>query len=178
MKEPILIEGLRIFEDNRGCFFESYKQSVFQETYGISKEFVQDNHSYSVKNTIRGLHYQWDGPMGKLVRAASGTVKDVIVDIRKESNNYGKSYSYILSADNNNQLYVPPGFAHGFVCLSEEAVVLYKCTEEYNNLGESGINPFDKDLRIDWGIKREKAVISEKDASAQTFLEYSQLPRF
>ena len=178
MIEPVLIDNLRIFKDNRGCFFESYKQSLFQEVYGISEKFVQDNHSYSTKNTIRGLHYQWDKPMGKLVRAASGTIKDVIVDIRKESKNYGKSYSYILSSENSKQLYVPPGFAHGFVCISEEAIVLYKCTEEYNNLGESGINPFDKDLKIDWGIERKKAIVSDKDAVAQTFLEYSQLPRF
>lgn len=178
MKEPILVQGLRVFKDNRGCFFESYKQSTFQETYAIEENFVQDNHSHSIKNTIRGMHYQWSGPMGKLVRVASGKIRDVIVDIRKDSANYGKSYSYILSQDNNNQLYVPAGFAHGFICLSDEAIVLYKCTEEYNNLAESGINPFDKQLDIDWGIERSEAVVSGKDAAAQSFSEYSKSPKF
>ena len=170
--EPILIEDVRKFEDNRGFFYESYKQSM------INESFVQDNHSLSKKNTIRGLHYQWDKPMGKLVRVAQGEIMDVVTDVRKDSGNFGKSYYYQLSDKNLKQLFVPPGFAHGFICRSETAIVLYKCTSEYNKFGESGINPFDEDLNIDWGIKLEESVISQKDLESKSFSEYILKPKF
>ena len=176
--EPILITDIRKFEDNRGAFYESFKSSFFRERYNVGEQFVQDNHSISSKNTIRGLHYQWDCPMGKLVRVASGAIVDVIVDIRKNSPAFGEVSYYELNDGNLHQLYVPPGFAHGFVCQSSDAVVMYKCTAEYNSKGESGINPFDKELNISWGISADDAIISEKDLLSKSFREYSREPRF
>ena len=178
MIKPILIKGIRKFNDHRGYFYESYKKSLFDKEYNIKEDFVQDNHSFSCKNTIRGLHYQWDMPMGKLVRVSNGSIKDVVVDIRFNSEKYGTVYEYMLSSENGHQLYVPPGFAHGFICLSETASVLYKCTSEYNSDGESGINPFDSSLDIDWGIKKEECIVSSKDLNALSFLEYKKNPKF
>lgn len=176
--EPILITDIRKFEDNRGAFYESFKSSVFRERYNVGEQFVQDNHSISSKNTIRGLHYQWDCPMGKLVRVAQGSIIDVLVDIRKVSKTFGDVSYYELSDKNLHQVYVPPGFAHGFSCVSDSAVVMYKCTAEYNPNGESGINPFDKELNINWGISSRDAIISEKDLLSKSFREYSREPRF
>lgn len=170
--EPLLITQERSFSDARGVFFESYKKSSFAERYGFEELFVQENHSISHKNVIRGLHYQWDPPMGKLVRVVKGEILDVIVDIRKSSSNFGKTYSFILSELNKSQLYVPPGFAHGFAAYGEENIVLYKCTAEYNSSGESGINPMDKTLNIDWGILENEIIISDKDSAAKTLEEY------
>lgn len=178
MTAPILVKGIRKFTDHRGYFYESYKKSTFDQKYDIKEIFVQDNHSFSCKNTIRGLHYQWQEPMGKLVRASQGAIMDVVVDIRSKSEKYGTVYKYELSSENGHQLYVPPGFAHGFICLTDTASVLYKCTSEYNSHGESGINPFDKTLNIDWGIEKEKCIISEKDANALSFLDYKKDPKF
>ena len=172
MKEHFLIDSQKVFEDSRGAFFESYKKSYFLDKFKFSNNFVQDNHSISKKGVVRGLHYQWAPPMGKLVRVVKGEILDVIVDIRKDSENFGKSYSFILSEQNKHQLYVPPGFAHGFVSNTEESVVLYKCTAEYNSSGESGINPLDETLNIDWGINKDKMIISAKDLSSKTFEEY------
>lgn len=171
----ILIETIKKFSDNRGFFSETFKETEFKK-FGIEKKFVQDNHSFSTKGVIRGLHYQWDKPMDKLVRVSSGQIMDVIVDIRKDSPTFGKHFKFILSSDNNHQLYVPAGYAHGFVVLSDEAHVEYKCTEEYNKLGEGGINPFDLDLGIDWTVK--EFLLSDKDKNSQSFLEYKKLPRF
>lgn len=178
MKEPLLITGIKTFEDNRGVFFESYKESIFRDKYNLLESFVQDNHSVSCKNTIRGMHYQWDKPMGKLIRVAKGKITDVIVDIRKNSKDFGRIYYYELDDQNNFQLYVPPGFGHGFICRSEEAIVIYKCTAEYNKEGESGINPFDKDLKINWGISYNEAVISQKDANSITLQDYKKEAKF
>ena len=172
MREPFLVKQDKVFEDSRGHFFEAYKNSDFLKKYNFEEIFVQENHSVSHKNVIRGLHYQWDPPMGKLVRVVKGEVLDAIVDIRKDSENFGKSYSFILSEQNRHQLYVPPGFAHGFVSKTEESIVLYKCTAEYNSSGESGINPLDRALNIDWGINKDKMIISAKDSSSKTFEEY------
>lgn len=172
VKNFIFIENQKVFTDNRGIFFESYKKSDFLKKYNFNELFVQDNHSISKKNVIRGMHYQWNPPMGKLVRVVKGEVLDVIVDIRKSSPNYGKVYSFLLSEQNKNQLYVPPGYAHGFVSRAEESVVLYKCTSEYNSDGESGINPLDTHLSIDWGIERDKMIISQKDLISKSFKEY------
>lgn len=170
--KPILISDIQVYEDPRGCFFESYKLSHFRNEAKIKDSFVQDNHSISKKNVIRGLHYQWDPPMGKLVRVAKGSILDVVVDIRKDSAEFGKVHKFELSDLNKYQLYVPPGFAHGFVSQVEESIVLYKCTSEYNRLGESGINPFDLQLNIDWGIHKKEAIVSDKDLSAKTLEEY------
>jgi dTDP-4-dehydrorhamnose 3,5-epimerase len=176
--EPVLITDITKFKDSRGFFYESFKSSVMRDKHGIVENFVQDNHSVSSKNTIRGMHYQWNGPMGKLVRVVSGAIVDVIVDIRKNSPTFGEVNYYELNDENLHQLYVPAGFAHGFRCLSDAATVIYKCTEEYNRKGESGIDPFDGELNIDWGISSDDAIISEKDFLSKSFREYSREPRF
>lgn len=176
--EPKLLKGIRFFSDDRGMFYESYKQSSYRENFGMTETFVQDNHSISTKNTIRGLHYQWDEPMGKLVRVCYGSILDVAVDIREGSETFGKVHYFELSGENLNQAYIPPGFAHGFICLSDKAHVLYKCTSEYNKDGEAGINPFDPELGVKWGIESKDAVMSEKDAAAQSLKEYAREAKF
>lgn len=178
-REPFLIKQNKVFTDSRGVFFESYKKSYFLENYNFEEKFVQENHSISKKNVIRGLHYQWDPPMGKLVRVVKGEILDVIVDIRIASPNFGKVQKFLLSEENKKQLYVPPGFAHGFAAYGDENIVLYKCTSEYNHSGESGINPLDEMLKIDWGILKEKMIISDKDAGAKTLEAYkNEKPKF
>ena len=176
--EPKLLKEIKSFCDTRGIFYESFKESKFREEYSISERFVQDNHSVSVRNTIRGLHYQWDEPMGKLIRVCYGKILDVAVDIRAGSKTFGKVYYFEIGEDNLNQVYVPPGFAHGFSCLSETAHVLYKCTSEYNGSGESGINPLDSALGVDWGVDLAAAIISEKDRGAQSLEDYEKEAKF
>lgn len=170
------IEGLieifpRVFEDERGYFFESYQYEAFKKN-GISEVFVQDNQSFSTKGVLRGLHLQ-NTPyaQGKLVRVISGKVLDVAVDIRPNSSTYGKYQSFVLSAEKQNMVYVPPGFAHGFVTL-EDAIFSYKCTNYYNKASESGIIWNDADLGIDWGIAHPN--VSEKDEELPTFKEFSE----
>ena len=176
--KPILIDKIVSFRDKRGLFYESFKASTIKGTYGIEEIFVQDNHSVSCKNTIRGMHYQWNNPMGKLVRVAVGAITDVVVDIRKDSDSFGNVYRYELDEENLHQLYVPPGYAHGFICRSDTAVVMYKCTAEYNKHGESGINPFDPFLNIDWGIDYNEAVVSQKDLYSKNLVDYLKEPKF
>jgi len=173
----VLIIIPRIFDDDRGYFYESYNVANLFDL-GFTENMQQDNQSISKKNVIRGLHYQWDEPMGKLVRATRGSVKDIIVDIRKDSVTYGEYMSVTLTDKNHKQLWVPPGFAHGILALEEDTVVLYKCSSVYNQNGESGINPFDKFLNIKWGIDKKDAVLSLKDQEAQNFLEYDRDPKF
>jgi len=177
MIEPILITSKK-FIDHRGAFYESYKEKIYKEKTGLEINFLQDNHSISKKNVIRGLHYQWDRPMHKLVRVSVGSIIDVIVDIRKESKKYGNVYYYQLNEENNNQLFIPAGFAHGFLCLTDTAHVQYKCSELYNCNGESGINPFDDELKIDWKIDKISAIISDKDMNSKSFKQYSLEPKF
>lgn len=153
----------KIFEDSRGYFFESYNESVFKEA-GYDIRWVQDNQSSSGYGVIRGLHYQLPPfAQTKLVRVLSGEILDVVVDIRKGSPTYGKSFSIILSSSNKKQLLIPKGFAHGFSVLSKQAEVLYKCDEFYNKGSEGGINFNDPALSIDWFVPVEEAVVSEKD---------------
>jgi len=160
--------GLIIFEptvikDSRGYFFESYSERVFQEA-GINTRFVQDNQSKSSFGVIRGLHYQLNPhAQTKLVRVLSGAILDVAVDIRTGSPTYGKAFSIELSSENNKQLLIPKGFAHGFSVLSETAEVMYKCDAFYNKESEAGIIYNDASLNIDWQIPADKAIISEKD---------------
>ena len=175
--KPILIENIRKFKDSRGSFYESYKKSDLS-SLGIDVDFVQDNQSTSRKNVIRGLHYQWDKPMGKLVRVSKGEILDAVVDIRATSPNFGQVYLFFLSEDNLNQLWVPPGFAHGFSVLSHEATVHYKCSSEYNKNGESGINPLDDTLKINWMVDYKNIIISDKDELSQSFLFYTDNPKF
>ncbi len=160
--------GLIIFEptvlkDSRGYFFESYSERVFNAA-GITARFVQDNQSKSSFGVLRGLHYQLNPrAQTKLVRVLSGKILDVAVDIRKGSPTYGKAFSIELSVENNKQLLIPKGFAHGFSVLSETAEVMYKCDEFYNKESEGGIIYNDPSLNIDWQIPADKAIVSDKD---------------
>ncbi|HMT29440.1 MAG TPA: dTDP-4-dehydrorhamnose 3,5-epimerase [Bacteroidia bacterium] len=162
----MLIEP-RIFTDERGYFFESYNEERFNKA-GIHVEFVQDNQSLSSKGVLRGLHFQ-NPPFdqGKLVRVVSGSVLDVVVDIRKESPTYGQHLSLKLDALSSQMMWIPPGFAHGFVALEDQTIFLYKCTKVYNKDSEGGILFNDPDLNIDWGIK--SPIVSEKDLELELF---------
>jgi dTDP-4-dehydrorhamnose 3,5-epimerase len=153
----------RAFSDNRGFFIESYKKSIFKEN-GIIEDFVQDNQSFSKKNVLRGLHFQTDPhAQGKLVRCISGEIQDVAVDIRRDSPTFLQWYSIVLSAENKAMLYVPAGFAHGFLTLSETAEILYKVTHEYVASADSGIIWNDPDISIEWICS--EPILSEKDAN-------------
>ncbi len=161
--EGVYIIEPQIFEDNRGYFFESYNQAKMKEV-GISNIFIQDNQSKSRYGTIRGVHFQkGEFAQAKLVRVLQGTVLDVAVDLRQGSKTFGKHVAVELSAENNRQLMIPRGFGHGFSVLSPEAVFTYKCDNVYNKASEGGIRFDDPDLGIDWKIKPEEAVLSEKD---------------
>ena len=159
----------KVFEDSRGYFYESYNQQVCQSA-GVDTVFIQDNQSQSSYGVIRGLHYQLNpSAQTKFIRALSGTILDVVVDIRKGSPTFGKYFSIELSAENKLQLYIPQGFAHGFSVLSEKAEVFYKCDAFYNKESEAGILFNDADLNIDWRIPAEKQIISEKDLLQSPF---------
>ncbi len=159
--EVLLLEP-RVFGDERGFFFESFNQRQFEEAVGRSVSFVQDNHSRSVRNVLRGLHYQVQQPQGKLVRVVQGEVFDVAVDIRRSSPTFGQWVGAILSADNKHQLWVPEGFAHGFVVLTETAEFLYKTTDYYAPEHERCIAWDDPMLAIDWPIA-DAPSLSAKD---------------
>ena len=162
------IQGLYVFEpkvlsDERGYFYESYNENIFND-FGITTRFVQDNQSYSKKNTIRGLQYQLNpNAQAKLVRVIYGEVLDVAVDLRRHSPTYGKHFSVRLSADNHLQLYIPRGFAHGYSVLSETAIFFYKCDGFYHKESERGILYNDPDLAIDWLVNEQDAIVSQKD---------------
>lgn len=166
----ILIIEPKIFGDDRGFFFESFNAKKFTEATGIKTQFVQDNHSRSGKNVLRGLHYQIQQAQGKLVRVVAGEVLDVAVDIRKSSPTFGQWVSCLLSAENKRQFWVPTGFAHGFVVLSDTADFLYKTTDYYAPEYERSILWNDPDLDIDWQISGEP-ILSAKDKSAPTLRE-------
>ena len=154
----------RIFNDNRGYFFESFNQKTFAEITNHDVPFVQDNQSFSTKGTLRGLHLQkGEYAQSKLVRVTLGEVLDVAVDLRKSSATYGKYHSVILSESNNLQFFVPRGFAHGFVVLSDVAVFQYKCDKYYNKSSESGIHFADTTLNIDWKFPIDELKVSDKD---------------
>jgi dTDP-4-dehydrorhamnose 3,5-epimerase len=164
----VLIIEPRVFEDNRGFFYESYNDRAFTEKTGVTTLFVQDNHSRSSQNVLRGLHYQIQQPQGKLVRAIAGTVFDVAVDLRKSSSTFGQWVSCLLSAENKRQFWVPAGFAHGFVVVSEVAEVLYKATDYYAPQHERCILWNDSDLAIAWPLTGEP-MVSAKDKAGQPF---------
>jgi len=153
----------KVFGDERGFFFESFNHAQFEEALGRKVSFVQDNHSKSAKNVLRGLHYQIKQPQGKLVRVVAGAVFDVAVDIRKTSPTFGKWVAEVLSAENKKQLWIPEGFAHGFLVLSDSAEFLYKTTEYYAPQHERCIAWNDPDLAINWPIETPP-VLSAKDA--------------
>jgi len=158
----VLLFEPKVFGDARGFFLESYNEKVLQQVAGIGERFVQDNHSRSAKNVLRGLHYQIRQPQGKLVRVIAGTVIDVAVDIRRSSSTFGKWAAMELSADNKRISWVPMGFAHGFVVLSEHAEVLYKTSDYWAPEHERTIAWNDPDLAIDWPVDGEP-ILSVKD---------------
>ena len=161
--EEMFVVEPTVFEDNRGYFMETYHKEVFSEN-GLDMEFVQDNQSKSKKGVLRGLHFQYTQPQGKLVRVISGEVFDVAVDMRKDSPTYGKWEGVILSAENKKQFYIPEGFAHGFVVLSEAAEFTYKCTDFYKPDDEGGIQWNDPEIGIEWPIDDiDEIILSEKD---------------
>ena len=167
----VLIVEPKVFGDARGYFFESWNQAAY-EAAGITNTWVQDNESKSCHGVLRGLHYQ-AAPytQAKIVRAFTGTVLDVVVDIRKGSPTYGKHIAVELSGENKRQLYIPRGFAHGFVVLSDEAVFSYKCDNPYMPASERGIMFNDPDLAIDWRIPAEKILLSDKDKKHPAFAD-------
>ena len=162
----VLIIEPRVFGDDRGFFYESYNEKAFIEKTGLMVNFVQDNHSRSDQNVLRGLHYQVQQPQGKLVRAIAGTILDVAVDIRKSSPTFGQWVGTLLSAENKRQLWVPPGFAHGFCVMSSIAEVLYKTTDYYAPQHERCVVWNDPDLAIAWPLTGEP-VVSAKDQVGQ-----------
>lgn len=167
----VLVIEPRVFGDERGFFFESFNQQAFDEAVGSKIVFVQDNHSKSAKNVLRGLHYQLPPKaQGKLVRVVQGEVFDVAVDIRKESATYGRWVGEVLSAENKRQLWIPPGFAHGFLTLSETAEFLYKTTEYYSPEHERCIRWDDPDLSIAWQLS-DSPQLSARDAVAPYLAE-------
>ena len=167
----VLIFEPKKFEDSRGYFFESFNQRLFEDAVGKEILFVQDNQSYSSKNVLRGLHYQSEPyAQGKLVRCIMGEVFDVAVDIRKESESYGQWVGVFLSEDNNRHLWIPEGFAHGFLVKSDKAIFAYKCTNFYNPSAENTIRWDSPDLAIEWPLDDEDLLISEKDLLGRKFL--------
>tara|TARA_B110000902_G_C13889008_1_gene429783 strand:+ start:21 stop:557 length:537 start_codon:yes stop_codon:yes gene_type:complete len=167
-----LIIEPKVFGDERGFFLETFNTARYAEMAGLSLPFVQDNHSRSSKGVLRGLHFQRTKPQGKLVRVVSGEVYDVAVDLRKDSATFSQWDAVFLSAENKRQFWVPPGFAHGFVVLSETADFEYKCTDFYDPEDEGIILWNDPNLGIDWPVK--EPLVSEKDASAQLLVDQPQ----
>jgi len=166
--DVLLIEP-RVFGDARGFFFESFNRKGFREATGLDLDFVQDNHSRSSKGVLRGLHYQVEQPQGKLVRVLRGAVFDVAVDIRPGSANFGRWVGITLSEDNQRQMWIPPGLAHGFLVLSDSADVLYKTTDYYAPAHERCIRWDDPELGIRWPLEGQMPLVSEKDAKAPGF---------
>lgn len=175
------IEGLKIitptvFGDSRGYFMETYNYNDFAEA-GITEKFVQDNQSASKKGVLRGLHFQINYPQDKLVRVVNGEVFDVAVDVRKDSDTFGKWFGVVLSAENKKQFFIPKGFAHGFMVLSDYAEFCYKCTDFYHPNDEGGIYYADKEIGIDWPIPEGmELIMSDKDTKWKGLSE-TELPR-
>lgn len=159
-----------VFRDHRGTFMESFSQRRFEETTGLHLNFVQDNQSTSKKGVLRGLHFQkGEFAQAKLVRAVWGKILDVVVDLRPDSPTFKNSFKVILSHENNLQLFVPSGFAHGFLTLSESSVFAYKCDRYYNKAADAGVIWNDPSLNIDWEFPEDQLILSEKDIQLPTF---------
>ncbi|WP_349352304.1 MULTISPECIES: dTDP-4-dehydrorhamnose 3,5-epimerase [unclassified Flagellimonas] len=157
-----------IFKDDRGYFFESYNHRAFCEAIGSNVNFVQDNQSYSKKGVLRGLHFQKDNyAQAKLVSVIQGIIQDVVVDLRKDSPTFGEYLSIELSAENKKRIFVPRGFAHGFLTLSDSAVVIYKCDNYYNKASEGIIRYDNKNLGIKWNLESNQLLLSDKDMNAE-----------
>ncbi len=161
----VLIIEPQVHGDHRGYFMETWRKSEM-ESLGIFEEFVQDNQSKSLQNTLRGLHYQLRRPQGKLVRVLAGEIFDVVVDLRKSSKSFGHWVGEILSAENHKQLWLPAGFAHGFYVLSDSAEIAYKCTEYYDAEDDRSLLWNDPELAIDWPLLNDQPLLSDKDRTA------------
>lgn len=160
----------KVFQDERGFFYETYNQQLFEKTTGLKVDFVQDNQSISTKGVLRGLHFQRsEMAQAKLVRVVMGRILDIVVDLRKTSETFGKSFSIELDDVENLQLFVPRGFAHGFITLSEQSIFAYKCDNFYDKVSEGGIIYNDATLALDWHLPEEEFIISEKDLELPTF---------
>jgi dTDP-4-dehydrorhamnose 3,5-epimerase len=160
----------KIYKYDMGSIFEGYNKSLFEKTTGVSVNFVQDNESKSSKGVLRGLHFQkGEYAQAKLVRVVNGSVLDVCVDIRKESKTFGKSFSIILDDKEYKQLFIPRGFAHGFLVLEQDTIFSYKCDNYYNTSSEGGIVYNDKTLNINWGLPYNQIILSEKDKQLPSF---------
>lgn len=160
------------YGDSRGYFFESFNEQAFNNLTGTQTHFVQDNQSFSTKGVLRGLHAQaGEYAQAKLVRVLEGKVIDVAVDVRPNSPTFGEYVAVELSAENNLQLFIPRGFLHGFVVLSETATFFYKCDNFYNKESECGVQPLDEDLAVDWKISVDEMILSDKDREALSFKE-------
>jgi dTDP-4-dehydrorhamnose 3,5-epimerase len=171
IKDLLIIEP-KVYGDERGYFFETYQEKRYKEN-GIPYTFVQDNRSKSTKGVLRGLHFQKTKPQGKLVSVTSGEVLDVAVDLRTTSETFGSYEAVVLSGKNKRQLFVPPGFAHGFLVLSDTAEFTYKCTDYYDPKDEGGIFWNDPELAIDWGVASPS--LSDKDEKLTSFNEYKSI---
>ncbi|OSZ78559.1 dTDP-4-dehydrorhamnose 3,5-epimerase [Chitinophagaceae bacterium IBVUCB1] len=167
--EGLLILEPRVFNDDRGYFYESYNAKTLEAAIGYAIPFVQDNQARSTKNVLRGLHYQ-NAPSAqtKLIRALEGAIWDVVVDLRKDSPTFGQWYGVELSSDNKLQFLIPKGFAHGYSVLTDTAEVFYKCDDFYNKTAEGGLSYADSTLGIDWKIDLKDAIVSEKDLAQPT----------
>jgi dTDP-4-dehydrorhamnose 3,5-epimerase len=174
LPEVLLIEP-KVFGDERGFFYESWNQAKFNELIPGDWNFVQDNHSKSARGVLRGLHYQLQHAQGKLVRAVAGEVLDVVLDVRRSSKTFGRWVGVRLSAQNHHQLWVPPGFAHGFVVLSETAEFLYKTTDYWHQASERSVRWNDPELAIDWQIE-VTPTLAAKDAQAPLFRDAEVYP--
>ena len=174
IQDVVIIEP-RVFKDERGYFFESFNQQKFNEQLGTIN-FVQDNESKSVFGTLRGFHFQKPPfAQAKLVRVVKGKVLDVVVDLRKDSDTYGEHFSIILSEENKKQLFVPRGFAHGYAVLEDNTIFQYKCDNFYSPENEAGIRYDDEDLNIDWKLKEEEVILSDKDKELKSLKEIDEI---
>lgn len=173
--DDVLVFSPKVYYDDRGFFLESFNQQIQEH---ISTNFLQDNHSLSKKNVFRGLHYQWDEPMGKLVRVVKGNGIDFIVDIRQNSKTYGEYISIPLSDQNFNIVWVPGHYAHGFLSLQDDTHLIYKTSAYYNSTTDGCINPLSSELNLEFPIDILDIILSEKDKQAQSFTEYKQNPKF
>ena len=172
LKDCFVIQP-KVLYDNRGYFFESFNKKTFNEHTGLDIDFVQDNQSQSKKGVLRGLHFQIGNyEQAKLVRVIKGSVLDVCVDLRENSETYLKHFSVVLSEDNKKQLFIPRGFAHGFVVLEDETIFSYKCDNYYHKESERGIIYYDTDLNIDWMLNEQELIVSEKDQALPTLNKY------
>jgi dTDP-4-dehydrorhamnose 3,5-epimerase len=172
----LVVLAPEVFQDERGFFMEAFRADQFGQL-GLPQQFVQENHSRSKKNVLRGLHFQWEPPMGKLMRVTYGTAFLAAVDIRKGSPNLGRWFGMEVSAESKREIWAPAGFARGFCALSEWVEIQYLCTGIYNSKGESGIRWDDPELHIEWPIAAGEAIISDKDRKAQTLAQWLAAPQ-